>query len=77
MVVVERGTGEDGAVRMQSGACYWGRAGLVQEARVRFKGGEVEAVDVEGLDFVAVCATSAGLATGSARWKPAGKVDIH
>lgn len=29
VVVVERGAGEEGAMRMQSGACYRGRAGLV------------------------------------------------
>ena len=35
------------------------------------------AAEVEGLDFVAVCATSAGLVTGSANSRQAGNMDVH
>lgn len=53
MIVIQGGAGEDGAMGMESGACDRGGTVLVEEARVRFEGGEIGAVEVEGFDFVA------------------------
>lgn len=64
VVVVEGGAGEHGSVRMECGASYRRRTVLVQEARVRLERGEVRAVDVEGLDLVAVCASLVELVFG-------------
>ena len=56
VVVVQGGAGKHGAVRMESGADDGGGAVVMQEARVGLEGREVGAIDVERLDFVAVCA---------------------
>ena len=57
VIVVQRSAGEYRVMGMEGGGCNWRRAVLVEEARVRFKGREVTAIDVEGLHFVAIGAT--------------------
>jgi hypothetical protein len=44
-------------MRMECRARNWGRAVVVEEARVWLKGREESPVDVEGLDLVTVRAT--------------------
>lgn len=56
MVVIQRRACEHGAVRVEGCAGDRGGAVVMEEARVRLEGGEVCAVDIVGLDFVAVCA---------------------
>lgn len=54
VVVMQCSTGQHCAVGVERRADDRGRAVVVKETRVRFEGGEVCAVRVEGLDFVAV-----------------------
>ena len=56
VMVIQRRACEHGAVRVEGRAGDGGGAVVVEEARVRLKGGEIGTVDVEGLDLVAVCA---------------------
>jgi hypothetical protein len=56
VVVVQGRTGKHGAVWVEGRAGNGGGTVVMEEARVGFEGGEVCAVDVVGLDFVAVCA---------------------
>lgn len=57
VIIIKRRTGQHRAMRMERRAGDGRRAIMVEETGVGFVGGEVTAVDVEGLDFVAVCAT--------------------
>jgi hypothetical protein len=54
VVVVECRACEHGAMRVEGRAGDGGGAVMVKEARVRLKGGEVCAINIVGLDFVAV-----------------------
>jgi hypothetical protein len=54
VVVVQCGTGEHCAVGVEGRADDRGGAVVMEETGVRLEGGEVCAVRVEGLDFVAV-----------------------
>lgn len=54
MVVVQGRACEHGAVRVEGCAGDGGGAVVMKEARVRLKGGEICAVNIIGLDFVAV-----------------------
>lgn len=56
VVVVQGRTGKHGAVWVEGCAGNGGGTLVMKEARVGLKGGEVCAVDIVGLDFVAVCA---------------------
>ena len=56
MVIVEGCASEHGAMRMEGRAGDGGGAVVVKEARVRLKCGEVCAIDIVGLDFMAVSA---------------------
>jgi hypothetical protein len=56
VVVIECCASEHGAVRVEGRTGDGRRAVVVKEARVRLEGGEVCAINVVGLDFVAVCA---------------------
>lgn len=54
MVVIQGRACKHGAVRVEGRAGDGGRAVVVEETRVGLEGGEVCAIDVVGLDFVAV-----------------------
>ncbi len=56
VVVVQGRTGKHGAVWVEGCAGNGGGTLVMKEARVGLEGGEVCAVDIVGLDFVAVCA---------------------
>lgn len=58
MVIIQGRAGKDSAVRMERGTGYRGGAVMVKEARVGFESREVISSDIEGLDFVSVCATN-------------------
>jgi hypothetical protein len=54
MVIVQRGTGKHGPMRVESCASDWRRPVVVKEARVGLECGQVGTVYIESLDFVAV-----------------------
>lgn len=58
VIIIKRRTGQYRAMRMERRAGDGRRAVMVKETGVGFIGGEVTPVDVEGFDFVAVCATA-------------------
>ena len=58
MIIIKSSTGEDGAVRMECGACDRRRAVVMEETRVRLERRQIGAVNVESLDFMAVGAAA-------------------
>lgn len=54
MIIIKCCTGEYGTVRVESGVGNRGRPVMMEEARVRFIRGQISAIHIERLDFVAV-----------------------
>lgn len=54
VIIMKRSAGKNGTMRVEGSACNWGRAVVLQEARVRFERGQICSIHVECLDLMAI-----------------------
>lgn len=54
VMIIQGSTCKHGAVGVESGACNRGGSIMLKETRVRFEGGKVCSIHVEGLDLMTV-----------------------
>lgn len=77
VVIIQGGTCKHSPVGMESSAGDRGRAVVMEEAWVWLECGQVGAIHIEGLDFMAVCAPGIWVSSNDPSTAEGNEYDLH